>query len=243
LTVIAAVLLLLMAGSEVALAQGGTDRGDPFARLDAQLSDAASRTLERIVQPEAATLPTPEPAETEWTGAPPRARQTARQRVERLRPLLDPILRRFGVPTEFAAVVLVESGGDPGALSPKGARGLWQLMPDTARRYGLVVDKTRDDRLDILKSTRAAAQYLRDLHDQFQGWPLALAAYNAGEQAVSRAINMAGTANFSELVTRRAIPAETRAYVPAVLSAAAAPRARLATPQSKITYAGFELTQ
>lgn len=232
-----------MAGSEVALAQGGTDRGDPFARLDAQLNEAASRALERVGRPAQATLPTPQPVEPGVTSTPRGASQTARQRVERLRPLLDPILRQFGVPTEFAAVVLVESGGDPDALSPKGARGLWQLMPETARRYGLVVDKTRDDRLDVLKSTRAAAKYLRDLYGQFQDWPLALAAYNAGEQAVSRAINIVGAANFNQISTQRALPAETRAYVPAVLSAAAAPRARLAAPQFKITYAGFDLTQ
>jgi len=82
-------------------------------------------------------------------------------RVKQLEPLLAPILREEGVPDESVALVLVESGGRPTALSPKGARGIWQLMPDTARRFGLTINSETDDRLDVSKSTRAAARYLR----------------------------------------------------------------------------------
>jgi membrane-bound lytic murein transglycosylase D len=120
------------------------------------------------------------------------------------------------VPTDLAAIVLVESGGNPTALSPKGARGLWQLMPQTARRYGLIVDGQTDERLDISKSTRAAAEYLRDLFAQFHSWPLALAAYNAGEQAVQRAVSRTGSDTFS--LAAAALPRETQGYVPAVLA-------------------------
>jgi membrane-bound lytic murein transglycosylase D len=115
-------------------------------------------------------------------------------------------------------VVIVESGGRADAISAKGARGLWQLMPDTARRYGLLVNADRDERLDVEKSTRAAAQYLRDLHSQFKSWPVALAAYNAGEQVVQRAIDHAQSTEFDVLSSRRLLPVETRNYVPAVLN-------------------------
>lgn len=136
------------------------------------------------------------------------------ERVQKLRPMFEPILREEGLPPQLAAVVLVESRGWSTALSPKGARGLWQLMPDTARRYGLVVTTDRDERLNIDKSTRAAARYLRDLRDQFKDWSLVFAAYNAGEQTVQRAIDRSGTTDFSRL--NRLLPGETRRYVPAV---------------------------
>jgi membrane-bound lytic murein transglycosylase D len=96
---------------------------------------------------------------------------------------------------------------------------MWQLMPATARRYGLRVDGERDERADVDKSTRAAALYLRDLHLQFQDWLLALAAYNAGEARVQKAVTRAGTADFWSLSNRGHLPEETRKYVPAVLAA------------------------
>jgi hypothetical protein len=143
----------------------------------------------------------------------------ALRRLDQLRPALSRILASEGIPQEMASVVMVESGGRSTALSPKGALGLWQLMPDTARRYGLVVTASRDERLDIEKSTGAAAHYLRDLYQQFGSWPLALAAYNAGEQRVQRAVAGAGVTDFIQLSSLRLLPQETRTYVPAVLSA------------------------
>jgi membrane-bound lytic murein transglycosylase D len=93
-------------------------------------------------------------------------------------------------------------------------------MPATARRYGLAVSVSRDDRLDAEKATRAAAGYLRDLYHRFEDWPLALAAYNAGEAAVEQALARAGSTDFAELSARGLLPEETRRYVPAVLAAA-----------------------
>ncbi len=141
-------------------------------------------------------------------------------RLEMLRPVVDPILRSHGVPVDLAAVILVESGGRTDALSPKGARGLWQLMPDTARRYGLHVDDIHDDRLDLFQATDAAARYLHDLYAQFGDWKLALAAYNTGEANVGTAILKAHSEDFDQLTRLGMLPLETRNYVPRVLAAA-----------------------
>jgi membrane-bound lytic murein transglycosylase B len=141
-------------------------------------------------------------------------------RVNMLRPTVEPILRSHGVPADLAAIIVVESGGRAAALSPKGARGLWQLMPDTARRYGLRVDEIRDERIDLLKATDAAARYLHDLYAQFGDWKLALAAYNTGEANVGSAMMRAHTEDFNQLTSLQMLPLETRNYVPRVLAAA-----------------------
>lgn len=132
---------------------------------------------------------------------------------------LTRILREEQLPVELLSVVLVESGFNPLALSPKGARGLWQLMPATARRYGLTVDPDNDHHLHPELATRAAARYLRDLYQQFGAWPLALAAYNTGEGRVQRIIHQTGLRTFEEMARRGLLPRETRQYVPAVLAA------------------------
>lgn len=129
------------------------------------------------------------------------------------------IFREEGLPLELLNVAKVESNFDPSALSPKGALGLWQFMPATARRYGLRVDAIHDDRLDREKSTRAAARYLRDLHAKFNDWPLALAAYNAGEDMVRRAMERTGDSDFWKLSNARQLPSETRTYVPSIINA------------------------
>ncbi len=190
---------------------------DPFATLHANLIGAADRTLADAL----ATRPWMQTRDPD-TAQPtiPTAIQrldAAVQRVQQLRPLVEPILSREGLPAQMIAVALVESGGQPAALSPKGARGVWQFMPDTARRYGLAVSGERDERVEVVKSTRAAARYLRDLHQAFGDWQLAFAAYNAGEQAVRRAMERSGQRSY--LGIERFLPAETRNYVPAVVQA------------------------
>jgi hypothetical protein len=129
------------------------------------------------------------------------------------------ILQSKGLPTNLIGIVAVESGFNPVALSPRGAAGLWQLMPGTARQYGLVVNDNQDDRFDMLKSTVAAAHYLRALHDLFGDWPLALAAYNAGPNRVWKGLDRFNAPNFWVLNRNLALPDETRDYVPKVLAA------------------------
>ena len=119
------------------------------------------------------------------------------------------------VPAAIEAVV--ERAGNIAALSPKGARGVWQFMPDAARRYRLVVTADHDERIEVAKSTRAAARYLRDLYQRFGDWRVAFAAYNAGEQAVERAVTRTGHWDFSQI--EPSLPAETRHHVPAVMNA------------------------
>ncbi len=158
-------------------------------------------------------------------------------RLQRIRPSLESILEAEGVPKELVAVVLVESGAQPLALSPAQARGLWQFIPGTARRYGLIVNVAKDERIELGSATRAAARYLRDLYGRFGSWPLALAAYNAGENTVQAALGKVSARTFSQLTAAGLLPPETRAYVPAVLAAMgmlrttqpAAPRTHKAT--------------
>ena len=118
----------------------------------------------------------------------------------------------------LAAVAYVESRGNPLALSSKGARGVYQFMPETARRYGLRVGAGHDERTDPLKARAAAARYLDDLFARFGDWKLALAAYNAGEGRVQNIIERTGIRDFTRMAWLRLLPEETRRYVPAVLA-------------------------
>ncbi len=126
-------------------------------------------------------------------------------------PALKPIFRAENVPEEMVWLAEVESSFDPAAESPAGASGLYQFMPATAERFGLVL-KPQDDRLDPRKSARAAAQYLQILHRRFGSWPLALAAYNCGEGRVGRLLKKSGGKTFNDIAPH--LPAETRMYVP-----------------------------
>ena len=117
------------------------------------------------------------------------------------------------VPPELFWLAEVESSFDASARSPAGAVGLFQLTPDTARRFGLSL-LPFDQRLEPEDNARVSAQYLKYLHDHFQDWRLALAGYNAGESTVQRLLNRYHTRSYDEIARR--LPAETRAYVPRV---------------------------
>ncbi len=162
-------------------------------------------------------LATPLPLTTGYQFAPKVPRLVV-ARYQNYRDTFTRILAEENVPTELLAVALVESGFNPQALSPKGARGIWQFMPGTAERYGLSVRPADDHRTHPEHSTRAAARYLRDLYRQFGDWKLALAAYNWGEGNLQRVISRTGIRNFDELARRSLLPLETRNYVPSVLA-------------------------
>lgn len=216
-------------GSHSQQALSGIDQ--PFAGFDASLARTADTLLVSAAQTTPPTTGKTNAGETAGTSLSINNDQrspfsgdgghsAAAMRLSLLRPVVEPILKRHGVPADLAAVILVESGGRVDALSPKGARGLWQLMPDTARRYGLSVDEIRDDRLDLFSATDAAARYLHDLYAEFGDWKLALAAYNTGEANVGSAILKAHTQDFDQLTSLRMLPLETRTYVPRVLATA-----------------------
>lgn len=215
------VLAVALALSGACLGQTSTARSsvDVFAQWNTSANDAADRALAAALsrRPWMKTAPPASPLSTAVALDSVGRLRAGIERIQQLRPIIDPILKQEGVPTELTAVALVESGGQPFALSSRGARGVWQFMPETARRYGLVVTATRDDRTDVGKSTRAAARYLRDLYRQFGDWRLAFAAYNAGEQRIDRALLHAEKASFENI--QRVLPQETRDYVPAVVNA------------------------
>lgn len=228
--ILSAISVLLLAGpsrgqepSDKTSAPFGSVQRNLELALDAQLAVAQSPSpLVVKASPHAIGAVTGDqtsPAQIPIGHSPATGIRSYEQRFRAIGVDATSIFGEEGVPVALLAVARVESNFDPTALSRRGARGVWQLMPATARRYGLRVDATRDERLDVEKSTRAAARYLRDLHSQFDDWPLALAAYNAGEDVVKKAVDRAGSGEFRELSRLRLLPTETRAYVPAVLRA------------------------
>lgn len=116
-------------------------------------------------------------------------------KAEKLFPIIEPILKRYGIPDDFKYIPLVESGLCCGK-SPKGALGIWQFMPGTARTYGLKVGHGRDERLNVSKSTVAACKYIKELYGEFNSWTLAAAAYNNGEIKLQHQINKQNEDNY-----------------------------------------------
>ena len=134
--------------------------------------------------------------------------------------MIRDVLRRNGLPEDLAFTAMIESGFNPVAVSRAGAKGLWQFMAATARRYGLRVDQWVDERLDPEKATGAAAAYFRDLHAIFGSWTLAQAAYNAGEMKVIRALRSTGAKDFWPLTSTAHLRRETKDFVPQIQAAA-----------------------
>ncbi|CCH49206.1 LysM peptidoglycan-binding domain-containing protein [Pseudodesulfovibrio piezophilus] len=153
-----------------------------------------------------------------------KARKTMARWLERSQPYLPYVRRvftKYGLPQDLVLLPFVESGYNVRAYSWAGAGGMWQFMRGTGRLYDLKSDWWIDERRDPYKSTDAAARHLRDLYDRFGDWYLALAAYNAGEGKISRALKQANCNDFFELTQRNRklsrrvrLKTETRHYVP-----------------------------
>ena len=129
------------------------------------------------------------------------------EKIQDLKSLVSELVSSYGLPSWVSYIPEVESGYDPSAVSPKGAAGLWQLMPETARRFGLKVSEDLDERFDPLKSTHAALRYIRYLFDRFKRWDLVLVAYNWGEGNAKKLVNLNIWENLDLL------PEETRRYL------------------------------
>jgi membrane-bound lytic murein transglycosylase D len=151
---------------------------------------------------------------THWYANQPEYLDRMAQRSRRyLFHIVEEIERR-GMPTELALLPFVESAFQPEAISSAKAAGLWQFIPSTGRIYELEQTMWRDERRDVVESTRAALDYLQKLHDMFGDWHLALAAYNWGEGAVSRAIEKNRRAKKPTAYPFLRMPRETAYYVP-----------------------------
>jgi membrane-bound lytic murein transglycosylase D len=151
----------------------------------------------------------------------------ALQRAADFLPVVTEGVRAQNLPPELACLPLVESAFEPNAVSPAGAAGLWQLMPDTARRYGLEVSAERDERFDVPRATMAATSYLAYLYQYFGDWPLALAAYNCGEGTMQRAVEFTGQHTLESILhwmaedsnRPRVLAEETQRFVPSFAAA------------------------
>lgn len=129
-------------------------------------------------------------------------------------PIFEETFLRYGIPLELKYLAVVESMLKPTATSRAGAKGLWQFMYRTGRTYGLTINSYVDERMDVEKSTDAAARYLRDLYKLLGDWPLAVSAYNCGAGNVNKAIRRAGgKRDFWSVFPY--LPTETRGYMPA----------------------------
>ncbi len=140
------------------------------------------------------------------------------ERSGRYRPMIQRVLQEEGVPQELIHLAQAESGFIPRAISRKAAGGMWQFVVFRGRQYGLMQTGYTDDRMDPEMATRAAAHHLHDLYNEFGDWYLAIAAYNCGPGTIEKAVERTGYADFWELRSRGALPAETTNYVPIILA-------------------------
>lgn len=137
------------------------------------------------------------------------------KRSTRYLPVIEAMLSQAGLPDDLKYIALAESALRPHVGSPKGAIGFWQFLPETGRRYGLIVDESIDHRRNLTASTKAALTYFSELFGKFGSWSLAAAAYNMGEEGLQAEILAQGVSNFYRLY----LPLETQRYLFRVLSA------------------------
>ncbi|TRW23322.1 lytic transglycosylase domain-containing protein [Flavobacterium zepuense] len=135
------------------------------------------------------------------------------KRANRAFPVIEPILKRYGVPDDFKYLAVIESGL-VNVVSPAGARGIWQFMPETGKQYGLEVNDLVDERYHLAKSTEAACKYLIESKAKFGSWTLAAASYNGGVGGVNKQITFQGVTNYYDLL----LTEETARYVFRILA-------------------------
>ncbi len=133
--------------------------------------------------------------------------------------LIEPELEKAGLPKDLLFLSMIESGFNPSAYSKAHAAGLWQFIRGTGRNFGLRIDSWVDERRNPEKATKAAIQYLSFLHQEFGDWYLAVAAYNAGEGKIGRAIKKYKTRDFWKIAGHKYLALETKRYVPKLIAA------------------------
>ena len=121
------------------------------------------------------------------------------KRAKKYFPIIEPILAKYGVPDDFKYLAVIESGLT-NAVSPAGARGVWQIMPTTGREEGLEVNENVDERYNLEKATEVACKYLLGAKENLGSWTLAAAAYNAGNAGVSRRLKEQGVSGYYDLL-------------------------------------------
>ncbi|MEA2114635.1 MAG: LysM peptidoglycan-binding domain-containing protein [Thermodesulfobacteriota bacterium] len=134
-------------------------------------------------------------------------------------PAIHHELRNAGLPQDLVYLAMIESGFNPSAYSHAHAAGLWQFIRGTGRNYGLRIDSWVDERREPEKATKAAIAYLGVLYERFRDWHLAVAAYNAGEGKIERAIKKYNTRDFWKLAQHKYLRLETKRYVPKLIAA------------------------
>lgn len=129
-------------------------------------------------------------------------------------PVIEPIMKKYGIPEDFKYLCMAESGLDPNTVSPAGASGLWQIMPSAAKDYGVETGSNVDLRFNVEIATEAACKYLRDAYKRYGNWTLVAASYNAGQAGVSRRMDIQGVKSYYDLF----LPDETMRYIYRILS-------------------------
>jgi membrane-bound lytic murein transglycosylase D len=140
-------------------------------------------------------------------------------RSGRYLPMIHEQLRAAGLPEDLVYLAMIESGFNERAYSRARAVGVWQFIKPTGQNYGLTINSYVDERRNPIKSTRAAVSYLNDLYSEFDSWYLAVAAYNAGEGKIRRAIKKYKTTDFWEIAQGKYLKLETKRYVPKLIAA------------------------
>ena len=148
----------------------------------------------------------------------PRQLASLQRKAQYYFPIFEDILAKHQLPFELCYLPVIESALNPQAHSPMGAAGLWQFMPATGKRYGLEINSLIDERMDPIRSTEAACQFLKALYNVFADWNLVIAAYNCGPGNVNKAIHRAGgKRDFWSIYPF--LPRETRGYLPIFIAA------------------------